>query len=123
MTQISDLMGQRVRVHKNLHRGDWSVTVRGRVVAHVAEIVLSDVSFKVRESARQQVIARRCRQVHAWGEGTVVASAPDEARVAITYNPYRAATFTRRDEGSAVSHCAAVHFTAGDGAVAVGEVS
>lgn len=51
-------LGQRVRCHKNLHRGDWSISVKGKVVAHVPEIVLANVTFKIRETARQRVIAR-----------------------------------------------------------------
>lgn len=103
-------IGDKVRVHKNLHRGDWSVTVNGKVVAHVSEICLSGISFKVRETTRQRVIAKRCRGVHAWIEGTV-SSVPRGNWVPITYNPYRAAEFTTR-EGKPVEACAYVHFTA-----------
>lgn len=102
-------IGQKVRVHKNLHRGDWSITVRGRVVAHVASICLADVTFKIRETARLQVIERRCRQVHAWCEG-VVCALPQGDRTPITYNPYRCGSFTTRN-GKPLAHCEIVHMT------------
>jgi hypothetical protein len=74
----------------------------------------------VRERARQQVIERKCRQVHCWAIGTVVEDVPAGVRTAITYNPYRAGTFTRRGDGAPVSACECVHFTKEEAAVAVG---
>ena len=95
----------------------------GKVVAHVPEVVLADVTFRVRERARQQVIGRNCRQVLCWAIGTIVGDVPAGARTPITYNPYRAATFTRRGDGAPVSACEFVHFTREEGAVAVGLVA
>ena len=58
-----------------------------------------------------------------WAIGTLVSAAPEGARTPITYNPYRAATFTRRSDGAPVSACEFVHFTKEEGAVAVGGVA
>lgn len=115
-------IGQRVRCHKNLHRGDWSISVKGKVVAHVPEIVLANVTFKIRETARQRVIARKCREVHAWAEGEVALAPTHGAPTPISYNPYRAATFVARETGEPVLACDFVHFTRHAGAVAIEEV-
>lgn len=115
--------GQRVRCHLNLHRGDWSITVKGRVVAHVAEIALADVVFHVRARARERVVAKRCREVHAWAIGTIVdtVALPDMPRIPISYNPYKAATFVVRDSGEPIARCDYALFTANKAAFAVGE--
>lgn len=115
--------GTKVLCHKNLNKGVWSISVGGKVIVHVSELVLANVTFRVRERARRQVIERKCRQVHCWAIGTLVSAAPEGARTPITYNPYRAATFTRRSDGAPVSACEFVHFTKEEGAVAVGGVA
>src|SRR5262249_21845520 len=113
-------IGARVRVHKNLNRGDWSVTVSGKVVAHVREVVLAGVTFRVREGARQRVLARKCREVQAWCEGVLAALPSGLGETPITYNPYRAGAFTTR-AGVPLARCEYVHFTADREAVALGE--
>jgi hypothetical protein len=123
MDAMPSLDGTKVLCHKNLNKGSWSVTVGGKVVAHMPEIVLADVTFRVREKARQQVIERKCRQVHCWAVGTLVDVAPHGVRTPITYNPYRAGAFTRRSDGAPVDECEYVHFTKEEGAVAVGRVA
>jgi hypothetical protein len=114
---MTALLGLRVRVHKNLHRGDWSVTQKGRVIAHLPELVLADVTFRVSEATRQRVLRKRQRAVHAWAEGTVVDAAPD-CSVSVTYNPYRCASFTIRHDDSPIHRAAFCHFTPGDGVFA-----
>lgn len=86
---------QVVQVYRNLHRGDWSVRVAGKVIAHVERITLADVTFHVGEKARQRVIADRSRSVHAYAKGKVSeADLSNLTARTITYNPYRAGTFT-----------------------------
>lgn len=93
------MIGELVRVHLNLHRGDFSITdpKSGRVMASCDDVTLSGVTFKVSETTRQRVIAKQRRRVHAWALGTLVA-VDAKPRVdgleLITYNPYRAPTFT-----------------------------
>src|SRR5215471_14853327 len=82
--------------------------------------VLANVTFRVREKARQQVIERECRQVHCWAMSTLVDGVSEGARTAISCNLYHAGTFTQRSDGSAVNACEFVHFTKEEGAVAVG---
>jgi len=102
----------RVQVYKNLIRGDWSVRRKGKVIAHVGECVLANVKFHVGESSRQRVIAKRCREVHAWATGDLVETAPQGKRTPITYRPFDGATFIERDTGDPVHDAPFVHFTA-----------
>ncbi len=121
MDQLS--IGTMVRVHKNLRRGDWSVSIKGKVVAHVATIALSDCTFKVSEARRQAVIRAHCREVHAWTIGTIAAAPSAGNAVPITYNPFRAAYFHRCDDGAEVTRCEAIHFIGGGIALAYGKVT
>jgi hypothetical protein len=116
---MSALIGERVRVHKNLHRGDWEVTQKGRVIAHLPELVLADVTFLVSQASRERVLQKRQRAVHAWAAGTVVDARP-ECGIPITYNPYRCASFTIRSDGAPIHRAEFCHFTPGDGALAHG---
>jgi len=113
MRELNEMLkgGLRVRCHLNLHRGDWSITYKGKVIAHVDQITLADCRMIVRENARLRVIANRCREVHAWIEGNYVEEKPQGDLIPITYNPYAAGTFTRRDNGTAVTTARFVFFT------------
>lgn len=84
--------------------------------------MLANVTFKIRETARQRVIARRCREVHAWAEGEIAEHCPSGVRAPISHDPYVAATFIARNTGAAVMGAEFVHFTRAAGAVAIGEV-
>lgn len=121
------LTGSRVRCHKNLQNGQWSITVAGKVVGYVSEIVLTGVSCKYWAGGYKRIQAdndrgKPRRRVCAWMEGVIAAAAPAGIQTPITYNPYRSPRFTRRDNGAEVTYCAAVHFTQDRGAVAIGEV-
>jgi hypothetical protein len=93
----------RVCVYKNLNRGCWSIAEatatgnRGKVLDHVPTCALSNAVFVVKESRRRHVVAKHCREVHAWIVGDLLEVAPAGTRVEVTYNPYRAASFTLRD--------------------------
>ncbi len=103
------------RVHRNLNRGDWSVTTPGARVARAQVYALAGVTFKVSAAGRARVLARKVRAVHAWAVGTPVTTWPRDAAgplVIVTYNPYRAETFTRADTGEAVERAAFVYFSA-----------
>lgn len=109
------MIGELVRVHLNLHRGDFSISdpKTGRVMASCDDVTLSGVTFQVSETTRQRVIAKQRRRVHAWAKGTLVAvdSKPTiEGHPVVTYNPYRAPTFTKGN-GSPVHAAEMVAFT------------
>jgi len=95
--------GTRVRVHYNLHRGGFSVVNRstGRVVANVPDITLANVEFRVQPSGLARIRREHCRAVCAYAVGDIVTvnASPDvSAMRRITFNPYRADTFTSDGE-------------------------
>lgn len=108
-------------VHWNLHRLVWSVKVGREPVRHTTAVRLLNVTFRVREKARLQVVAQRCRQVHAFAVGTEgpVPSRRPRGAVAVSYNPYRGGSFYRKDTGQPVAGAREVVFLP-DGAYAVG---
>ena len=102
---------QRVRVYRNLLNGMMSVQVKGiggwRVVGHVNDCVLAQVSFTISESGRQRVIRDRVKNVHAYAEGMLVAQF-DESIVAplrLGYDPYRHRCFVERESQRAIVCC------------------
>jgi len=114
----------RAIVYKNLNRGDWSIATpagksglgRGKVVGHGTSLAIADPVFVVQESGRLRVIAKRCREVHAWIVGDITDSVPAGNGRQITFNPYRAPTFTFRDSGEPVTAASHIEFRA-DGIV------
>jgi hypothetical protein len=102
--------GETVRVYRNLRRGCWTIQARvnlpltgrfaWRVIAHAADVVLTQARFTVNEAGRQQVLRERRKNVHAFITGVLVrADRPAHARetrafvTPVTYNPYRAGAF------------------------------
>jgi hypothetical protein len=94
----------KVFVYFNLHRKVFSVKalegpMKGRVVAHLHDVLLADATFKVSEAGRQRVLRERRKNVHAgvkgdWLEGNdkthsfVIING-----AAAVYNPYKYASF------------------------------
>lgn len=108
------MIGRRVRIHVNLHREDFSVVdpKTGRVVANVADAVMADVTFRVQEGGRQRVLKTRCRSVHAYAIGTLVATntQPELAGLRrVSYNPYRSAHFDTED-GQSITEASTATF-------------
>ena len=92
--------GMRVRVHYNLHRGDFSVIDPriGRVVANVSEITLTDATFRVQPGGLRTMRERKQRAVCAYAIGYVAeveGSRDLTGYDRVTFNPWRADTFTR----------------------------
>lgn len=107
-------IGDKVRVHRNLHRGDWSVTVRGIVVCNVASIALADCHPVYWQGGFDYIEARKAigkprRRVVAWIEGRI-AESENTARAALRLD------FERRQfvlEGAPLVHCERVEFDEG----------
>lgn len=88
----------RVRVHRNVHRGDWSVKTyvdiggrnAWRVTDHVDRICLLEPTFHVSEAGRQRVLRERKKNVHAYVAGIVAPNsyAALANLVRASYNPY-----------------------------------
>lgn len=113
---LDSRVGQRVKVHLNLHRGDWSVSeIRtGTVLCNVTDITLRDVTFRVSPSMRERVIRTKRRKVHAWAYGTVTSfdASPDvTGQREVSYNPYAGPTFYIRDDANPVTELPVVTFT------------
>jgi hypothetical protein len=101
---IEDLHGQRVRVYFNLHNRLFSIQHKGRVVAHLPEVSLKDVAFKVNEAGRQRVLQQQRKNVHAYVEGTFDHK-PDGHQLlpqGVTYNPYKYSSFVRAHDKSPI---------------------
>jgi len=88
------------RVYFNLHKRLFSVTQKNErnnwvVVAHVREIELKKVKFKVSEAGRQRVLREKRKNVHAFLEGFCFNGLANGFRPRrITYNPYKSDSFT-----------------------------
>lgn len=104
MTNNHHLIGTDVDVYFNLHRKCWSVRDRKtrRVVAHAAQVVLSDVTFRVSAAGNARVRREGKKNVHAFARGTVC---EDQLRffvedtALVTYNPYKFTTFVDAENG------------------------
>lgn len=107
--------GLRVRVHVNLHKGNFSVVDprTGRVLTNVSDVVLSDVTFRHQPACVERIAREGVRAVCAYAVGTLVSwdSGPAETAVRVAYNPFRRPDFHRADTGETVSTAARVVFT------------
>lgn len=115
-TQHNGLLGRDVDVYFNLHRKCWSVRDRRtrRVIAHVAQIVLSDVTFRVSAAGNARVRREGKKNVHAFARGTVVSIGnlfTIEQAVPVTYNPYKYTTFVNADTERPVHSALLAGFT------------
>lgn len=95
-------VNQTVRVYRNLNNGKMSVQQkiekRWIVVGHVTDAIVHNVRFHVSEAGRQRVIEAGRKNVHAWGEGILVAQFNPrlEASIPLGYDPYRNESFVHR---------------------------
>mgnify|MGYP006273499577 CR=1 FL=1 len=97
------LVGRKVRVHRNLHTGGYSISVRGRVKAHVDSVTLCNAKFVVRPSGQARARREQVKNVHAFVEGTItdlIETVPEDFEVhgtwipwRFSYNPYKNDTF------------------------------
>lgn len=108
-----------IRVHLNLRRGDWSLTDRGKVFAHVPHVCLLDAEFRVSEKSRQRVVKAHYREVHAWAIGERIDTASHGELVPISYNPFRSGSFVRSDTGAAITQADFAIFQPGKRAFAI----
>lgn len=95
-----------VKVYFNLRKKVFSVQQGGRVVAHVSSIDLYDVKFQVREAGRQRLLATKQKNVHAFVVGRALVPGGPALDLnfdfRVTYNPYKAATFTIAETGEPI---------------------
>ena len=89
LTDLSGLEGKRVRVYRNLT--DKCLSVRcmktGRVIAHVLNIILEDVTFPVGQKQRRRVIETGHKNVHAFVQGYISTRKRLTKKRSVSYNP------------------------------------
>lgn len=102
---LEQLHGQKVKVYFNLHNRLFSIMHGRSVVAHVPEVRLTDVKFKVSEAGRQRVLAQQRKNVHAFVEGIFdhIPEKMELLKVGVTYNPYKHASFVRTFDKSPIT--------------------
>lgn len=84
---MPDQKNKRVWVYFNLHKKLFSVRYRGRVVAHLDKVFLTNAIFKVSEKGRQRVLRKKSKNVHAYVVGNIEEGSIKKG-VGLTYNPY-----------------------------------
>jgi len=98
-----------VKVYRNLNNGLYSVQAmagpdKGRVLGYAASIGITKVEMKVGEKARQTVVEKGIRHVHAYSCGLYLGCADTppaailEAKIKVTYQPFVASRFFLRDQ-------------------------
>lgn len=94
------VLGERVRVFRNLHTETWSVesATTGRIIAHPDTVLLEDVRLVSRDAGREKVRRTGKKNVHAIATGTLVAiDGPAPADLTrwtpLYYNPFKVDTF------------------------------
>jgi len=117
-------VGTKVEVYWNLHKKVFSVRARsgeqrGRVIAHVTDFALRDVTFTVNPSGRARVLAEGRKNVHAFVRGEW--AGPTEVKMSkVTYNPYRFETFVRASDETPVLSAASAYGVASEGHATIG---
>jgi len=97
--------GTRVFAYRNLHRACWSLKAlsgehKGKVIAHADDLILFGCELKVSEAGRQRVLRERRKNVHAGVVGLIshMDAANHHGKRKLSYNPYKAPSFTVNDE-------------------------
>lgn len=104
----------KVFVYFNLRKKCFSIKAlegdrKGLVIGHASEVDLFDVTFKVSEAGRQRVLKEQRKNVHAGAVGRLCERLEDVSAYDfkdVTYNPYRFATFVRKDTAEPVHRAA-----------------
>lgn len=97
----------RTDVYWNLHKHIWSLRQKGKVIAHMGTVVLSDVTFRVQPAGRERVRREGKKNVHAFAQGNYEMSHSYKDYTIgrrITYNPYKNDTFVYADDLTPVTH-------------------
>ena len=72
----------------------------GRVIRHVPEITLTDVTFTVRQAGRKKVLKEKRKNVHAFVVGNISnlhAFTSYLHLIEVIYNPYQFDSFVTKD--------------------------
>jgi len=99
-------LGDKVRVYRNLNNGKWSILAtsgeyKNKVVGHLDELALSDVTFIVSAAGQARVRREGRKNVHAYAQGllsSVTAATYDMDVSIVSYDPYGKDFFFRKDD-------------------------
>ena len=95
----------RVEIYFNLHKKVFSMRHKGKVIAHVCNAMLKNVTYVVQPAGRARVLREGKKNVHAFARGELIERIPlgysdSTDNILFThrgnlakYNPYKAATF------------------------------
>jgi hypothetical protein len=105
-------IGQPIRIYRNLNTKKMSVQIKRpgigwRVAGYTLNAIVADVSFTVSEASRQRAIREHCRNVHAFGQGQLVAQVDESivAPVALGYNPFVHGFFYDKNTEQPIERC------------------
>lgn len=107
---INELVGKKVTVHWHLRKQMFSVTYKGRVVAHVDNIKLQDVSFRVQPAGHKRVLKTGVKNVHAYVHGivnwqsTTLDTDEPTGYSKVGYNPFKKPYFCHKCNGRKVKN-------------------
>lgn len=110
----NEIIGQRVRLYRNLRNKLISVQVKvaGRgwqVIGHLANASLTEVTFSVNETKRQYLIkVRNKRDVCAYAEGVLQSEGicfSEPLTVEVGFNPFLSPHFFERNTGRILHPC------------------
>lgn len=114
----------KAQVYWNVHKRQYSVRHKGRVVDHSSSVVLTGVSFRVQPAGQRKVRETGQKNVHAYAAGerptgllcdsVVDAMLAAEKLPQVTYNPTKHDTFVRVDTGAPVHTAQAAVLTVHD---------
>lgn len=83
-------------IYRNLHKDCFSVRHKGRVIAHLQNIIAGDVSFIVSQKGRERVLKEKKKYVHAYVACRWFSDATQQimkgiidTKEEIKYNPYK----------------------------------
>ena len=85
----------RVEIYFNLHKKVFSMRHKGKVIAHVCNATLKNVTYVVQPAGRARVLREGKKNVHAFARGELIERIPlfNYRGNLAKYNPYKAATF------------------------------
>lgn len=86
-TLIMSLQNKKVWVYFNLHKKLFSIRHKGKVIAHLDKVFLTNAIFKVSEAGRKRVIRDKRKNVHAYVVGNIE-NGNLKKGLGLTYNPY-----------------------------------
>ena len=85
--------GLKVDVYWNLHKKCYSVRHKGKVIAHLNNVLLRDVEWIVQPAGRERVLREKRKNVHAFARGYYVQDFSMGSGCYTTYNPYKGPFF------------------------------